>query len=316
MRPMLLAFSLSTLVLVGCETCPDGNSGDSLFCHAADCAANEAVCGGVCSNLQTDRDNCGSCGHGCGDGLVCAGGTCVEGCDNGLTNCGAACVDTQTDEANCGACGVDDPTAACAAGETCLGGACVCAAGSVVCAGTCTDPMTSNTHCGATSDCNGANTGTTCEPNQGCVGGACVSRLIYRGSLKATPGRWTYQGMLGLNGANAECAMRWPGSQVCSYDKLMMAATRAVPETINAADYMGAAVASWWVDDPTSLGTQRCQSNQDAIPWSYGTADQGHVGKYVTLTPATGAISTLTTGTLPSCNGARHVACCSTIVAP
>ena len=70
------------------------------------------------------------------------------------------------------------------------------------------------------------------------------------------------------------------------------------------------------IDDPLALGTLRCQNNVDQIPWSYATADQGHVGKYVTLTAATGAISQLETGVLPSCNGTRHVACCSTIVAP
>jgi hypothetical protein len=110
--------------------------------------------------------------------------------------------------------------------------------------------------------------------------------------------------------------MRWPGSQLCSYDKLLMASTRAVPETTNAMDHLGNPVSSWWIDDPAAPSGQRCQSNQDGIPWSYGTADQGHVGKYVTLTPGTGAISALTVGTLPSCNGSRHVACCSTVVAP
>lgn len=316
MRGLLVAISVSVAFVAGCETCPDGNAGDSLFCHAGDCAAGESVCGGVCSNMMTDRDNCGRCGNQCGDGLVCSGGTCVEGCDNGQVSCSGACVDTQTDEANCGGCGTSGPQFMCDAAETCTAGACACAAPSVVCAGECTDPMTSTMHCGASGDCMGGNAGTACMANEGCVGGQCVSRLIYRGSLRATPGRWTYQGMLGLNGANAECNLRWPGSQVCSYDKLMMASTRAVPETINATDYMGNAVASWWIDDPNAPSGQRCQSNQDMIPWSYGTADQGHVGKYVTLTPATGAITTLQTGVLPSCNGSRHVACCSTVVAP
>ena len=316
MRVLLAALATASFLVLGsCQDCPDGNAGDSLFCHAGDCAAGEMVCSGVCSNPQTDRDNCGECGNTCGDGLVCSGGQCVEGCAGGGVSCGGVCVDTQTDEMNCGACGPTGPEHVCDAGESCVGGGCVCTSG-VVCAGACTDPMTSNTHCGATTDCLGGNAGTACMPTEGCVGGACVSRFIYRGSLKASTGRWSFQGMLGLNGANAECNARWPGSQVCSYQKLMMAATRAVPETVDAKDYENNAVASWWIDDPTALPTQRCQSNQDAIPWSYGTADQGHVGKYVTLTPATGAISELTTGVLPSCNGSRHVACCSTVIAP
>ncbi len=316
MRGILAVLILSVVALVGCQTCPDGDSSGSLFCHAGNCAVDETVCGGVCANVQSDRDNCGRCGMQCGDGLVCSLGACVEGCQDGRTNCAGTCVDPITDEANCGGCSAADPQHMCTADQTCLGGVCGCAPTDVVCAGTCADPQTSHDHCGASLDCAGANAGTMCQATEGCLGGHCVSRQIYRGSLKATTGRWTYQGMLGLNGANAECAMRWPGSQVCSYDKLLAASTRPVPETTGAMDYDGAAVTSWWIDDPAAIANLRCQSNQDAIPWSYGTADQGHVGKYVTLTAATGAISALETGTLPSCNGARHVACCSTVTAP
>ncbi|HVV81562.1 MAG TPA: hypothetical protein VHE35_00740 [Kofleriaceae bacterium] len=318
MRTLLAALSLSTFALLGlaaCETCPDGDSSGSLFCHAGTCADGETVCGGVCSNMQNDRDNCGHCGNQCGDGLVCAGGSCVEGCENNMVSCGGTCTDTMTDEANCGGCGLNGSQFVCDPGETCDTGACVCTSG-VVCGGACTDPMTDSMHCGASGDCTGANTGTACQANEGCVGGNCVSRNIYRGSLKATTGRWTYQGMLGLAGANAECDMRWPGSQVCSFAKLQMASMRNPAETTNAMDYDGVAVTSWWIDDPTAVNNERCTKNADGIPWTYATQDEGHVGKYVTLTAATGAISALQTGVLPSCNGSRNVACCSTVVAP
>lgn len=315
-RILLAAFGLSAAFLLSCETCPDGESSGSLFCHSGSCAAGETVCAGVCSNMQTDRDNCGTCGNACGDGMVCFNGACVEGCDNGQVSCGGVCVDVNTDETNCGGCGSTGQEFVCDPAETCTTGTCVCAAPSIICEGACTNPMTDNMHCGATTDCLGGNAGEMCEANEGCVGGQCVSRLIYRGSLRATNGRWTYQGMIGLTGANAECEMRWPGSQVCSYEKLQMASTRPVPETVNAMDHLGNAVSSWWIDDPLALGTLRCQNNVDQIPWSYATADQGHVGKFVTLTPATGAISPLTIDELPSCNDLRHVPCCSTILAP
>jgi hypothetical protein len=324
MRGIFAVLCLSTVLLVGCETCPDGNAGDSLYCHAGNCAAGEAICAGVCSNMQTDRDNCGQCGNQCGDGLVCSGGTCVEGCDNGQVSCAGSCVDTQTDEMNCGGCGLTGPQFVCDGAETCSGGGCICAAPSLTCGGVCTDPMTNPMHCGATGDCTGGNAGTTCMSNEGCVDGGCISRLIYRGSLRASNGNWTYQGQAGLNGANAECELRWPGSKVCTYDKLLMASQRLVPETMGATDFMGNAVTAWWIDDPTALPTQRCTNNNTrnvndpndlGVAWTYGTQDQGHVGKFVTLTPATGAISTVTT-IFPSCNTARHVACCSTVVAP
>lgn len=299
----------------GCQSCPDGNADNSLYCHAT-CATGETVCGGACSNLMADRDNCGACGTQCGDGLVCSAGACVEGCAAGLVNCAGSCVDTATDKANCGGCSADDSVHLCAADETCNNGTCGCGPDDIVCNGVCTNPDTSQMYCGASGSCTGANAGEMCDGNEACLNGQCVSKLIYRGSLPATTGRWTYMGMLGLNGANADCAAHWPGSAVCTYDKLLAASTKTIPETTNATDYNNVPVTEWWVDDAAALGTQRCQSNADAIPWSYATADQGHVGKYVTLTAATGAISALTTEGLPSCNKNRFVACCSIITAP
>jgi hypothetical protein len=297
----MVAVSLGAL-LGGCQ-------GASL----GDCAQSEAVCGSVCADLSSDRDNCGECGNACGDGLVCGGGTCMTGCDNGLEACGGACVDTATDPNNCGGCGASDPANQCAADEVCSNGTCGCAAPKVTCGGTCTDPKTSNQFCGATGDCTGANAGETCGANEACLDGTCTSTLIYRGSLPAGTGRWQYNGTLGIAGANALCEQHWPGSQICTYDKLLAASQKTPAETLNATDFNGAAVTSWWVDDP-AVTEGRCTSNADAIPWSYATADQGHVGKYVDLTPGTGAVSAFLTGTLPSCNQNRNVACCSTTV--
>ena len=227
-----------------------------------------------------------------------------------------SCVDLATDTGNCGGCGATDTTHVCTPDQSCNNGTCGCAATDSVCNGQCTNPLTDTMFCGATGDCLGGNAGVMCGANQACLNGTCVSTLIYRGSLPAKTGRWDYLNMLGLNGANADCEAHWPGSAVCTYQKLLAASTKAVPETTNAVDYNNVPVTDWWIDDPTALGTQRCQSNADAIPWSYGTADQGHVGKYVTLTPATGAISALTTEGLPSCNKTRFVACCSIVTAP
>ncbi len=45
------------------------------------CAAGETSCAGTCVDLQTDPDNCGTCGSACGTGDVCCGGGCVETTD-------------------------------------------------------------------------------------------------------------------------------------------------------------------------------------------------------------------------------------------
>jgi hypothetical protein len=64
-------------------------------------------CGGVsCVDLQSDTQNCGTCGDACPAGDVCQAGSCVTApCSSGL---------------------------ACAGGDTCCGGSC-CDASEVCC---------------------------------------------------------------------------------------------------------------------------------------------------------------------------------------
>ena len=40
------------------------------------CPPGQTLCSGVCKNLNTDPDNCGSCGNVCPQGDVCSGGVC------------------------------------------------------------------------------------------------------------------------------------------------------------------------------------------------------------------------------------------------
>ncbi|AKU98231.1 Tryptophan synthase alpha chain [Labilithrix luteola] len=61
-------------------------------------------------DAYTDHDNCGACGHKCGDKETCINGQC--GCPAGLIACpdssepsGVRCLDPKTDDDNCGACG-------------------------------------------------------------------------------------------------------------------------------------------------------------------------------------------------------------------
>ncbi|MDP9035673.1 MAG: hypothetical protein M3O50_12785 [Myxococcota bacterium] len=100
------------------------------------CQLYSKLCGGVCTPITTDPNNCGGCGQSCGNTQICSGGTCVpasKGCipapqggDPALKVCGRSCVDSLNDNKNCGsptgtgACGH-----ACAATEGCVNGACV-----------------------------------------------------------------------------------------------------------------------------------------------------------------------------------------------
>lgn len=89
-------------------------------CSGLSCQAGLTNCSGVCTNLDTDENNCGGCGQACGAGELCVGGACSLSCQAGLTSCGGVCRDLNTDPNNCGACG-----AACGAEQSCSAGLCV-----------------------------------------------------------------------------------------------------------------------------------------------------------------------------------------------
>ncbi len=92
------------------------------------CATGDSNCcadpaGEVCTNIQTDVNNCGGCNLVCPRGDVCTAGACA--CPiAGDTNCSGTCTDLRSDPENCGACGN-----VCPAGAPCSAGACATAPG-------------------------------------------------------------------------------------------------------------------------------------------------------------------------------------------
>ena len=90
---------------------------------APSCVSPKKTCGTLCTDVQTDHDNCGTCGNACSDTQVCSAGACTIACAP-LTACipdaGAPyCANIQTDSANCGACGN-----VCPLGEVCVSAKC------------------------------------------------------------------------------------------------------------------------------------------------------------------------------------------------
>jgi len=115
--------------------------------EAPECPPTQASCSGLCVNLESNPDNCGTCGARCGAGLVCAIGTCTVSCSSGTTNCSRACVNTLTDSDNCGAC-----SDRCVPGTVCDGGTCtpVCTPPEVNCSGgVCADLSSDPSNCGS-----------------------------------------------------------------------------------------------------------------------------------------------------------------------
>lgn len=100
---------IALLAVGACQT-DSGDSGPGG--GGGQCAAGMASCGGVCTNLQADPNNCGACGTSC-NGLFCSLGQCSSECAPGLTACGQACENLLTSSQNCGACG-----------NTCASGVC------------------------------------------------------------------------------------------------------------------------------------------------------------------------------------------------
>jgi hypothetical protein len=80
-----------------------------------DCPSGRTACASVCTNLNTDPANCGSCFAQCTRNTSCFSGECE--CESGMQDCGQSCVSLQTNQ-NCGGCGK-----ACSGGLVCCGGA-------------------------------------------------------------------------------------------------------------------------------------------------------------------------------------------------
>jgi Tol biopolymer transport system component len=106
--PYLLASLLAGASQLSCS---------SKVCHLS-------TCGSLCTDLETDPDNCGTCGSACGDEQTCNAGKCTGGmpgsaCTAPEVSCGDVCVNLSSSPGNCGACG-----SACHAFGECNSGAC------------------------------------------------------------------------------------------------------------------------------------------------------------------------------------------------
>jgi len=151
-------------------------SGINYVCNGGStqtCPAGQSMCSGACSTLNSDNNNCGTCGHACGAGAVCSAGVCT--CSAGQVACqGGVCSNLSTDTHNCGACGTVCNTAN--AVSSCTAGTCTistCNAGFANCDGSpangCETNTQSNTNnCGACGVvCSSANAVSSC------TAGAC-----------------------------------------------------------------------------------------------------------------------------------------------
>src|SRR5262249_49338832 len=119
------------------------------------CPGGESCCNGVCRNLVSDNQNCGTCANVCSlpanaRDPVCVARVCSFTCNSGFTKCGnvccspgticcnGTCTNVLSDVRNCGLCGNVCPSPTNST-PTCVGGTCafVCNSGFSKCGNAC-----------------------------------------------------------------------------------------------------------------------------------------------------------------------------------
>ena len=133
------------------------------------CSAGATCCGGYCTDLASDVENCGACGHICDEPgnfeqAACFDGACVYPCVDGAIECNGICTDVANDVNNCGACGNVCPDWA----QRCTDGVCdPCLYPFILCGGVCVDPTSDPNNCGGC--------GSQCGDMEACLFGFCES---------------------------------------------------------------------------------------------------------------------------------------------
>lgn len=161
---VLAAGAMAAIAAIGAMT--GGCTGSTTTVVYADsgtnCGAGATECGGTCTVVARDAENCGACGKKCAAGELCSAGTCAASCQSGTTKCGTECVDTKSDSRNCGTCGTK-----CSGIQVCNAGACAnsCTSGLTTCGSACVDTQTDRTNCGGC--------GTMCKDGEVCSAGKC-----------------------------------------------------------------------------------------------------------------------------------------------
>jgi hypothetical protein len=154
------AVTLDNNQIASTRCAPGAGEGDGGVVSLSCCDGAQA-CGGICANLQTDANNCGSCGKHCSASEVCTAGACAP-CPASDTQCKDQCANLNFDPFNCGACGH-----VCAASQSCIGGSCGPCDGTL-CSNTCVELSTDPANCGAC--------GNACAADQCCHAGSCGTR--------------------------------------------------------------------------------------------------------------------------------------------
>ena len=179
--------------------------------------------------------------------------------------------------------------------------------------GTCMSCCDACQAAGSGPSCSSVTSTTTTATTSTTTGAACATTptgMVVKGSLTATPGRFNYNAMLGLPGANSACSSNFPGSHPCTLTELQSA---PASDLACLKDTAGMPVTSFWAIDSTQPPLQQC--NDDAVGgsglnWEYATAHTASRGEKVALTNSTGVLGSLQSSLQCNLSGNSWVACC------
>lgn len=126
---------------------------------------------------------------------------------------------------------------------------------------------------------------------------------VVRGALVPTNGRFNYNLVLGVPGANAACNTSFAGTHACTYAELQSAVGDGSMAGLK--DTANNAVTSFWAIDPLRSAFDQCTTS---VAWDYQTAHTGHKADVVTLNNVTGTLNALQTS--QPCGLTHSVGCC------
>jgi hypothetical protein len=140
--------------------------------------------------------------------------------------------------------------------------------------------------------------------------GTCAGPVTtVKGALLSTPGRFNYNMMLGLPGANAACNTNFSGTHACTYAELQTAAAAGGLKGLK--DIGSNTVTSFWAIDSSQPALQQCNDDvSSGLNWEYATAHTASRGQKVDLDNAAGTLGPLQSSLQCNFSGNSWVGCC------